>query len=458
MNPLLRVSGSGLVNGDGETVRLTGFGLGGWMNMENFITGYPGTEDMHRRAMRKVLGGDVYDAFFDRFLEVFFTEEDAKYIASLGVNCVRIAVNYRHFFTDAEPDVLREEGFRLLDRAIGHLAAYGVYSVIDLHATPGAQNQRWHSDNPTHLALLWQYRVFQDQVVALWEEFARRYRDNPWIAGYNPLNEPGDASGQAIGPFYDRVCASIRSIDPDHVIFLDGNRHGTAFDMFSEPAENTVYTLHDYALAGFADSGRYPGMSRGEYVDRDFILRKFLERAEYMRRTQTPIWVGEFGPVYSGEHNLDEHRYRVLEDQLEIYREYGAGWSLWTYKDIGLQGVQYAAPDSPYVTLIGPVREKKDRLGTDVWGGVDEGVRDVLEPIERLVAREFPDYDPAPFGQKQWIATLIRHIMLAEPLSEEFASVFTGITEEQAVALADSFRIGNTIERTRLADVIRAGV
>ncbi|MFP3822480.1 glycoside hydrolase family 5 protein, partial [Bacillus sp. SIMBA_008] len=77
-----------------------------------------------------------------------------------------------------------------------------------------AQNQRWHSDNPTHLALLWQYRVFQDQVVALWEEFARRYRDNPWIAGYNPLNEPGDASGQAIGPFYDRVCASIRSIDP----------------------------------------------------------------------------------------------------------------------------------------------------------------------------------------------------------------------------------------------------
>lgn len=456
MNPLLRVSGTGLVNGDGEAVRLTGFGLGGWMNMENFITGYAGTEQMHRRALRKVLGQDVYDAFFDQFLDVFFAEEDARYIASLGVNCVRIAVNYRHFFTDAAPDVFRDHGFALLDRAIDQLAKHGIYTVIDLHATPGAQNQRWHSDNPTHLALLWQYRVFQDQVVALWEAFADRYKDNPWIAGYNPLNEPGDASGEAIGPFYDRVCAAIRAIDPHHVIFLDGNRHGTAFDMFAEPAENTVYTLHDYALAGFADSGEYPGLSRGEYVDRDYILQKFLDRAEYMRRTGTPIWVGEFGPVYSGDPAIDEHRYRVLEDQLDIYREHGAGWSLWTYKDIGLQGVQYAAPNSPYVERIAPAREKKDRLGTDVWGGVDDGVRDVLEPIERRIAKEFPNYAPAPFGQKQWIATLVRHIMFAEPMAEEFAGVFAGITEEQAIVLADSFRIDNTVERTRLAEIIRA--
>ena len=29
--------------------------------------------------------------------------------------------------------------------------AKGVYSIIDLHALPGSQNQHWHSDNPTHV-------------------------------------------------------------------------------------------------------------------------------------------------------------------------------------------------------------------------------------------------------------------------------------------------------------------
>ncbi|TDL17104.1 hypothetical protein BD410DRAFT_794680 [Rickenella mellea] len=37
------VSGTRLVVGDEEII-LRGAGLGGWMNMENFITGYPGCE------------------------------------------------------------------------------------------------------------------------------------------------------------------------------------------------------------------------------------------------------------------------------------------------------------------------------------------------------------------------------------------------------------------------------
>ena len=46
------------------------------------------------------------------------------------------------------PFELDEGGFRLLDRAIDRCARHGLYAIIDLHALPGAQNQRWHSDNP----------------------------------------------------------------------------------------------------------------------------------------------------------------------------------------------------------------------------------------------------------------------------------------------------------------------
>lgn len=36
------------------------------MNMENFITGFPGHEHEHRAAMLEVLGQDKYEFFFDK--------------------------------------------------------------------------------------------------------------------------------------------------------------------------------------------------------------------------------------------------------------------------------------------------------------------------------------------------------------------------------------------------------
>src|SRR5690606_34936978 len=98
----LAVDGTAIVGADGP-VLLRGFGLGGWMNMENFITGYPATESQMRRAMLRTMGRDAYDAFFDRLLDVFFTDEDAAYLASLGLNSLRVPFNHRHFEDDVRP-------------------------------------------------------------------------------------------------------------------------------------------------------------------------------------------------------------------------------------------------------------------------------------------------------------------------------------------------------------------
>jgi hypothetical protein len=439
-------------------VLLRGFGLGGWMNMENFITGYAGTESQQRRALRRVLGPEAYERFFDRFLEVFFTDEDAAFLASLGLNSLRIPFNYRHFEDDDAPMVIKQEGFRLLDRVIEACANRGIYTILDLHAVPGAQNQHWHSDNPTQWAAFWTHRHFQDRVVNLWEAIADRYRDNPWVAGYNPVNEPADAEGATIGPFYRRLEAAIRTVDPHHILFLDGNRYSTQFDQLGDPLPNTVYTAHDYALPGFIDGGPYPGVSRGGYVDRDTVEQTFLARTAYMRETGTPIWVGEFGPVYTGDPDRDEQRYRLLEDQLEIYTRYDASWALWTYKDIGLQGVVSVDPSSPYLRRIAPVLEKKARLGVDAWGSTDEGVREILDPIERLFEQEFPEFAPYPWGAPRWIAGHVRHVMLAEAMVDDFARAFEGVTPDQAEQLADAFAFRRCVIRDRLAELLQRSV
>ena len=107
MTQVLRVDGAKIVDGT-DPVVLRGFGLGGWMNMENFITGYAGTESQQRRALRAVLGDEGYERFFARFLDVFFTDRDAAFLQGLGLNSVRIPFNYRHFESDDAPFQLRE--------------------------------------------------------------------------------------------------------------------------------------------------------------------------------------------------------------------------------------------------------------------------------------------------------------------------------------------------------------
>lgn len=452
----IRVDGDRLVDEDGATVLLRGVSLGGWMNMENFITGYPGAEQDIRRLLRAAMGEEAYRAFFDAFLDAFVDEADAAHLADLGVGCVRIPLNFRHFESDDRPFEWIEEGFARLDRVVTMLGAHGIRSILDLHAAPGSQNQHWHSDNPTHRAAFWTQRSFQDRAIALWEQLATRYRDRPEVAGYNPLNEPAEPTGDVLLDFTTRVERAIRAIDPRHVLFVDGNRYSTDFDVFRrvDPLPNTVYTAHDYALPGITSATEYPGTTRGEWFDRGVVEATFLRRTAYMRETGTPVWIGEFGPVYPAG-RADPWRYDLLRDQLEVYRDHGASWSLWTYKDIGLQGLVSAAPDSPYLRRIRPVLEQKARLGTDSWGGSDAGVRDVLDPLDALLDREFPGYEPYPWGRGPEVALLVRHILLAEPLAERFAARFAGIAPDEAREAAASFRLDRCVVREPLEALLR---
>jgi hypothetical protein len=451
----LSVRGDRLVDAAGRTVVLRGYNIGGFLNMENFLTGFPSTESLQRAAMLRALGEERYRLFFDRFLDVFFSDDDARYLRSIGLDHVRVPFNYLHFEDDDRPFELKESGFALLDRVVAVCERNDLYAILDLHALPGCQNMDWHSNNPTHHAAFWQHRHFQDRAVWLWQRLAEHYKGNPAVAGYNLMNEPGDSSGQRIRPFYDRCIAAVRAIDPDHVIFLDGNRYGTEFTAFEgfEVHPNTVYAAHDYKTPGMVFGGPYPGVTRGVYVDKANIEETFLKRTEFMRRTGTPIWIGEFGPVFVNPAQ-DDDKYRLLSDQLDLYASYGASWSIWAYKDIGGEGLVHASPDSPWMRRIRPVLEKKERLGVDSWATTDRSIRDVMAPIEAVFDREYPQFDPFPFGRQRWVQTIVRSILLAEPMAEDFGRCFEGLDVDHVIALADSFRFDRCVRRERLAALI----
>ena len=444
---VIRTAGSDLLGPDGQPLILRGVCLGGWLNMENFITGYAANETLMRQQVRRAIGDDRSDRLFDRLLTRFFDERDAEFIGAAGFNLARIAVGYKHFEDDARPFEIKVDGYRHLDRAVEALARHGVYSIIDLHALPGSQNHHWHSDNPTHVPTFFDHRHFQDRVVNLWENLAEHYRGNPWIAGYNLLNEPADESRTVVGPFYRRLVAAIRAIDPDHTVFLDGNTYATEFDVFDEPFDNAVYTLHDYVPAGL---GRSPVYSREE------AEQKFLERSAYARSTGTPILVGEFGPIYSGEETKDAGLRVILADQLDLYQRHRASWSLWMYKDIGRQGLVSVGPDTPYRRRFDGFVAKKSRLGVDQWGSDGIGMAEVTQPVQDLFEREFPSFDPYPWGRFDWVRTLLLNITLAQPLAHEYADLLRGLDESELDALADSFAFEScTVREPLLAELQR---
>lgn len=455
--PLLGIDGSRFVDPAGHQVRLRGVCIGGWLNMENFITGYSGNESLMRSAVRHAIGDDRADRFYERLLTRFFDEDDARFLGDNGLNVVRIPINYRHFERDDRPFEIIEDGFRHLDRVIELLGRHGVYSVIDLHALPGSQNHHWHSDNPTHLPTFWQHRHFQDRVVNLWQAIATHYNRNPAVAGYNLMNEPADETGELVGPVYRRIFDAVREIDHDHTIYLDGNTYSTDFSAFDDPWENTVYTLHDYVAPGLGRGTCYPGDFEGTWVDKDSVEQKFLQRSEYARKTGTPLFVGEFGPIYTGDEEQDRWRRQILDDQLDIYRRYDVSWTSWMYKDLGRQGLVSVRPDSPYLQLFSDYVAKKQRLAVDQWGSDGEGPVEITRPVQELIAREFPNFDPYPWGRFDWVRTLLLNLLVAQPMAYEYADLLKGLDDSELDALADSFAFDRCAVRQSLLDQLKAG-
>ena len=207
--------------------------------------------------------------------------------------------------------------------------------------------------------------------------------------------------------------------------------------------------------AGLGRGGRYPGETDGVWIDRDRVEEKFLQRSRYMRDTGTPVYVGEFGAIYTGDATLDAERRQIVDDQLEIYRRYNAGFAIWMYKDLGRQGLTYARPGSPYRQRFDDFVAKKNRLAADQWGSDGEGLHEVTRPVQDLIAREFPHFDPYPWGRFDWVRTLLLNITFAQPLVPEYAELFRGLDDTELVALADSFAFENCAVRESLSKQLR---
>ncbi|MFC5701881.1 glycoside hydrolase family 5 protein [Cohnella faecalis] len=459
----LIVKGNQIATSDGKEVKLRGANIGAWMNLENFLNGYPGSESALRNEFALRLGESGAAHFFERLLSGMFSEEDVVFLKACGMNVLRIPVNYRHFESDLQPFVYREEGFKLLDQALEWCEKHEMYAILDMHTAPGFQSPDWHSDNSSQRAYFWEHIQFQDRFITLWEHFAARYRGRAVIAGFDLLNEP--VSNASYGRFpaqyrsdwdkingvYRRAVEAIRAIDAERILILEGDYLGFYFEGFEAPfAEHLVYSSHLYPPPAVKE-GHYPGVIDGEEWDKEKLRQAFFESegAQFARKHNVPLLVGEFGALYIHPEEL-ESRNRALGDMIEAFEDFGAHWTVWTFKDIGHMGLLQIDPSSEYARMIAPLLQVEYAFNRDDgWGRQQVAV--MADRMKEAIEDAGIDRDL----NRYFLEMSVRENYLQVLLLPSYVKLFEGQTPERIESILEAFREDRCLRHDSLGVVKR---
>ena len=312
----LRTEGRKIVNGNGEEILLTGWGLGNWLNPEGYMwlsdsPNFTRGRDIEK-AILELTGADYAARFWKTFRARFIAESDIKKMAEEGYNSVRVPINWRLFMeeTEGEP-VWKEEGFALLDKLLDWCEDARIYAIIDLHAAPGGQTGSNIDDSARNLPELFMNPDYFAKGIALWRKLAERYRA-AWIVGaYDLLNEPimpndGNTFDQYVPElkrFYHEAIRAIREAGDHHMVTLEGHHWSTDAGIFDEEYDgNAVIHFHRYACKPEEES-----------------IKEFLEVS---KRTGMPLWLGETG----------ENKIGWYAAYYPMMLSYGIGYNIWPWK------------------------------------------------------------------------------------------------------------------------------
>jgi len=164
-----------------------------------------------------------------------------------------------------------------------------LWVIISLKSAPGCQNavDLYCGSN----ANLWTDSDNQQGTVALWQRIARRYVNNTIIAGYNLLAAPAAPTNSDLQTMYQQIIAAIRTEDPNHILFVEGNNLGVDFSVFTSrwvlsTDNNTAYALQVY------DSFNCPVLN--DYQS-DITSDLLMPAMKAVQQDNLPIFISEYG-------------------------------------------------------------------------------------------------------------------------------------------------------------------
>ena len=318
-----------IVEGNGEPILLRGFGLGGWLVPEGYmlhnqawISGFESPTDIENHVT-DLIGTEAAEDFWELYRANYVAQADIDQIAEWGFNHLRVPFHYKQFYdsTGSETPI----GYAIVDELISWCEPYNMYIILDMHCAPGGQNGGPISDSDG-TARLWLEESNKELTIQIWKEIATYYADHTLIGGYDLINEPVLPSGVTLEEFkqlYMDITESIREVDNNHLLWIEGNWYGTDFAGLTPPwDDNMGYSFHKYwGATSLSTIQSYINMRNNYGV---------------------PLWMGE-----SGE-NSNHWYYEVFK----LLEENNIGWNFWTHKKVDKITSPYSAYVSPQYQIV----------------------------------------------------------------------------------------------------------
>lgn len=312
----LSTNGTAIVNESGDTVLLRGMGLGGWMLQEGYMlqtAGFASPQWAIKEKIEELIGPANTETFYEAWLANHVRKVDVDALKSWGFNSIRLPMHYNLFTLPIQEEPVEGEhtwldkGFELTDSLIDWCKQNEMYVILDLHGAPGGQgyDQAISDYNPDYPSL-WESDLNKEKTVALWARLAERYADEEWVAGYDFLNETNwNLGGNVLRNLYTDITEAIRAVDPDHIIFIEGNWFANDFTGLTPPwDDNLVYSPHKY-------------WSVNDQASIQWVL-------DMQEDYNVPLYVGESG----------ENSNTWFRDAIKLLEDRGIGWAWWPMKKV----------------------------------------------------------------------------------------------------------------------------
>ncbi len=319
-----KTDGQEILNRQGEPVVIKGFGLGGWLLPEGYMfglnrEGYTAASDIYENVEDLIGAADAKE-WIKRFRDNYVTEADIILMKEWGADHIRVPFHYNLFYDIEQGDFINE-GFQRMDQLLVWCKRNRMDVILDMHAAPGAQSEGDISDSDGTARFWTESETYWPITIEIWEEIARRYKDETIIIGYDLLNEPVTPEpygSQDLARFYSEIIPAVRAVDKNHILFIEGNYYATTFDFLTPPMDdNMVYAFHKY----------------WNETDQGTIQYLLNIRDQH----DTPLWLGESG----------ENSNPWFYETTRLVEGLNIGWNWWTHKKLETITSPLSSPTNP---------------------------------------------------------------------------------------------------------------